>query len=65
METLWSISMFFISPLLAYIVHIRSGYHKGGVQQPQKSADLPSIFAFDQCLHVFGFLCKRDRRVSF
>lgn len=30
METLWSISMFFISPLLAYIVHIRSGYHKGG-----------------------------------
>lgn len=31
MEFLLNISMFFIPTLFIYIVHIRSGYHRGGV----------------------------------
>ena len=59
METLWSISMFLISPLLAYIVHIRSGYHKGGGYSNRRKALIFLLYLLSINVCTFLVSCAR------
>lgn len=62
MKILMNISMFFIPAIFSFIVYIGSTYRRGGAEE---RADFSAIFLLDKCLYIFGFLCKRDRNVSF